>query len=39
LAQANIRDTTFKMTDIELDKAITGRTPIIIELKELTDRL
>lgn len=33
LAQANIRDTTFKMTDLELAKSISGRTPVIIELK------
>jgi hypothetical protein len=33
LAQANIRDTTFKMTELELAKSVSGRTPVIIELK------
>ena len=33
LAQANIRDTTFKMTDIELAKAESGRVPVVIELE------
>jgi hypothetical protein len=32
LAQANIRDTTFKMTDIELAKAEAGRVSVVIEL-------
>lgn len=33
LAQANIRDTTFKMTDIELAKAESGRVSVIIEIE------
>jgi ankyrin repeat protein len=33
LAQANIRDTTFKMTDIEMAKAESGRVPVIVELE------
>ena len=35
LAQANIRDTTFKMTDIELAKAESGRVPVVIELEAI----
>ena len=35
LAQANIRDTTFRMTDLELAKSVAGRTPVIIELKAI----
>ena len=35
LAQANIRDTTIKMTDIELAKAESGRVPVIIELEAI----
>ena len=35
LAQANIRDTTFKMTNIELAKAESGRVPVVIELEAI----